>query len=83
MLTRNFAILVYFLLLPVLGWGQRAGDLDRSFNYGRGNNYLFNQGYGSFEPNDANGNPLPNGTYVVELKKGPYSYGTKQIIINR
>ena len=44
---------------------------------------LNTQGYGSFEPNDANGNPLPNGTYVVELKKGPYSYGTKQIIINR
>jgi uncharacterized delta-60 repeat protein len=46
-LKRNIIILFSALFLPLVGWGQRAGDLDRSFNYGRGMNYQFNQGYGS------------------------------------
>ncbi len=40
-------ILVYALFLPLVGFGQRAGDLDSSFNYGRGVNYRFNYGYGA------------------------------------
>ncbi|MFY8035064.1 MAG: delta-60 repeat domain-containing protein, partial [Flexibacteraceae bacterium] len=46
-LYRNYVILVYVLLLPLVGFAQRAGDLDRSFNYGRGENYQFNYGYGA------------------------------------
>jgi uncharacterized delta-60 repeat protein len=46
-LNRNIVILFSVLLLPLVGWGQRPGELDRSFNYGRGMNYQFNQGYGS------------------------------------
>jgi uncharacterized delta-60 repeat protein len=38
-------ILLTFAFRQVMG--QRAGDLDRSFNYGRGENYQFNYGYGA------------------------------------
>jgi len=30
--------------MPLVGFAQRAGDLDRSFNFGRGENYGFNYG---------------------------------------
>jgi uncharacterized delta-60 repeat protein len=49
-LYRNFVILVFVLLLPFVGFAQRAGDLDRSFNYGNDINYQFIYGtkvYGS------------------------------------
>jgi uncharacterized delta-60 repeat protein len=34
--SSKLAILVYLLLLPILGWGQGAGDLDTSFRTGTG-----------------------------------------------
>lgn len=46
-LYRNIVILVYVLLLPLVGFAQRAGDLDTSFNVGAGvigdvmNTYLY------------------------------------------
>lgn len=46
-LYRNFVILACALLLPLVGFSQRAGDLDRSFNFGKGENYQFNYGYGA------------------------------------
>ena len=37
------------LLFPLLSHAQRAGDLDRTFNYGHGANYQFNYGYNTNE----------------------------------
>lgn len=41
------SLLGFIMLLPLLVLGQRAGDLDRSFNYGLGENYQFNRGNGA------------------------------------
>ncbi|MFY8035417.1 MAG: delta-60 repeat domain-containing protein, partial [Flexibacteraceae bacterium] len=40
-------LFTFLLLLPVMVWGQQAGSLDRSFNYGRGSDYQFNYGTGA------------------------------------
>ncbi len=40
-------LFTFLLLLPVMGLGQQAGGLDRSFNYGRGADYQFNYGRGA------------------------------------
>ncbi len=45
--TTYLGLIGFIMLLPIMVWGQRAGDLDRSFNYGLGENYQFNRGNGS------------------------------------
>lgn len=42
-----FVALLCLIVLPQTGWSQRAGDLDRSFNYGMGENFPFNIGNGA------------------------------------
>jgi uncharacterized delta-60 repeat protein len=44
---KNILLIGIILLMPMIGWAQQAGDLDRSFNYGRGADYQFNYGYGA------------------------------------
>jgi uncharacterized delta-60 repeat protein len=44
---KNILLTGIMALLPFLGIAQQAGDLDRSFHYGRGADYQFNYGYGA------------------------------------
>ncbi len=46
-LYKNILLTGLIVLLPILGWAQSAGQLDRSFHYGRGTDYQFNYGYGA------------------------------------
>jgi len=47
MKTYNFfRLLAFLILIPLLDFAQQAGDLDRTFSYGRGPDYQFNAGNG-------------------------------------
>jgi uncharacterized delta-60 repeat protein len=55
-------LFTFLLLLPLMGWGQQAGSLDRSFNYGMGADYQFNRGTG---PNNSTNN-LVNRSLIAQ-----------------
>ena len=63
-LYKNILLTGIMVLLPILGWAQSAGQLDRSFHYGRGADYQFNYGYcgdGGISATVA----LPNGKVLI------------------
>ncbi|MFY8034158.1 MAG: T9SS type A sorting domain-containing protein [Flexibacteraceae bacterium] len=61
----SIRLLSFLLLIPILGICQRAGELDRSFNYGRGYNYTFNYGTGPSGP-ILNSIVQPDGKIIID-----------------
>jgi len=69
------------LLIPVLGWAQQAGQLDRSFNYGRGANYQFNYGYGVNRGSVNTSASQPDGKMIIGGDFTSYNGSTRNGII--